>query len=136
MQAFHDGNFYIGNFGSFPASGISNIYRVTPGGQISVFATGFNMILGIAFDQPGRLYVHENTTNNPFPTPGTGDIIRVDPSGTRQVIASGLNLPTGMTFGPDGKLYISNWGFGGDPGDGQILQISFKCDEVRGEEQK
>ena len=134
VQAYYKGNFYFGNLDTFPAPpGGSAIYKVTPAGQISTVATGFNMILGIAFDHLGGLYVLESTTNNPFPTPGTGDIIRIDPSGTRQVIISGLNLPTGMTFGPDGKLYVSNVGFGPAAiGGGEILQISFKCDEIRG----
>jgi sugar lactone lactonase YvrE len=133
-MAFYQGNFYVGNLSTFPAvPGISSVYKITPGGQISVYATGFNMVLGLAFDQLGGLYVLENTTNNPFPTPGTGDIVRIDPSGSKQVITSGLNLPTGMTFGPDGKLYVSNWGFGPPAiGGGEIVQISFKCDEIRG----
>jgi hypothetical protein len=135
VQAFYHGNFYVGNLDTLPfPPGGSGIYKITPGGQISTFATGFNAVLGVAFDQLGGLYVLENTTNNPFPTPNTGDIIRVDPSGARQVIVSGLNLPTGMTFGPDGKLYVSNVGYGPDAiGGGQILQISFKCDEIRGD---
>ena len=120
----------------FPAGGISSIYKITPNGQVSVFATGFNMILGVAFDQLGGLYVLENSTGNPFPTPGTGDIVRVDPSGTRRIIYSGLNLPTGIAFGPDNKLYVSNWGFGPPAiGGGQILQISFDCDQLKGEVQ-
>ena len=132
-QTYYKGNFYFGNLDTFPAPhGASGIYKVTPAGQISTVATGFNTILGVVFDQLGGLYVLENTTNNPFPTPNTGDIIRIDPSGERQAIVSGLNFPTGMTFGPDGKLYVSNVGYGGNPGDGQILQISFKCDEIRG----
>ena len=131
-QIHYNGNFYFGNLDTFPAPhGASGIYKVTPAGQISTVATGFNMVLGVAFDQLGGLYVLENTTNNPFPTPNTGDIIRIDPSGTRQTIVSGLNFPTGMTFGPDGKLYVSNVGYGGNPGDGQILQISFKCDFIQ-----
>ena len=134
-MSFYQGNFYVGNLSPFPAApGVSNIYRITPAGQISVVATGFNMVLGLAFDKLGGMYVLENTTNNPFPTPGTGDIVRVDKSGTRQVITSGLFLPTGMTFGPDGKLYVSNWGFGPPAiGGGQILQISFKCEEISGD---
>ncbi|MEO8416288.1 MAG: ScyD/ScyE family protein [Ginsengibacter sp.] len=134
VLAFHNNNFYVGNLDTFPAPhGESSIYKITPGGQISVFATGFNMILGIAFDKADGLYVLENSTNNPFPTPGTGDIVRIDPAGNRQVITSGLFLPTGMTFGPDGKLYVSNWGFGPPAiGGGQVLQISFKCEEVSG----
>ena len=130
-QTFHNGNFYVGNLGTFPASG-SHVYKITPSGQVSVFASGFSMILGIAFDEMGGMYVLENTTNNPFPTPGTGDVVRIDASGSKQVIASGLNFPTAMTFGPDGKLYISNWGFGMPPGGGQILQVSFICENIQG----
>jgi len=137
-QVFYNGNFYVGNLDTFPAPhGGASIFKITPAGQISTFATGFNMILGVAFDQLGGLYVLENTTNNPFPTPNTGDIIRVDPSGERQVIVSELNLPTAITFGPDGKLYVSNVGYGPDAiGGGQILQITFKCDEIRGDMKK
>jgi hypothetical protein len=29
-----------------------------------------------------------------------------------------------MTLGPDGALYVSNLGFGGPPGAGQILRIT------------
>ena len=132
VQAYFRGNFYVGNLDTFPAPpGGSKIIKITPDGKVSDFATGFNMILGVAFDQSGGLYVLENTTGNPFPTPGTGDIVRIDPSGTRQVITSGLNLPTGITIGPDGKLYVSNWGYGAPAGGGEILQISFKCEFVQ-----
>ena len=93
------------------------VFKITPTGQISVFAKGFTTILGVAFDSAGRLYVLENTTGagNQFPTPGTGKVIRIDPSGNRTLIASGLFLPTAMTFGPDGALYVSAVGFGPPP---------------------
>jgi hypothetical protein len=138
VQAYYKGDFYIGNLDTFPAPhGGSGIYKVTPSGHISTVATGFNMILGIAIDQYGGIYVLESTTNNPFPTPNTGDIVRLDPSGERQVITSGLNFPTGMTFGPDNKLYVSNVGFGPmGIGGGQVLQIGFKCEEVQGYDPK
>ena len=126
-MAWHHGNFFVGNLSTFPITGKSSIYMITPTGQISVVATGFSAILGVLFDKEGGMYVLENTTGNPFPTPGTGDIIRVDPSGERQTLVSGLNLPTGMTFGPDEKIYVSNWGFGAGPGNGQILQIDITC---------
>lgn len=136
-QTFYDGNFYVGNLDLFPlVAGSSNIYKISPDGQSSVYATGFNAVLGVAFDQTGSMYVLENFTNNPFPTPGTGDVIRVDRSGNRQVIVSGLNLPTAMTFGPDGKLYISNWGYGMPPGGGEILQVTLSCDQIHGKMQK
>jgi hypothetical protein len=131
---YHNGYFFVGNLGKFPITGISNIYQISLDGQIKVYASGFSSIVSIAFDNHDRLYVLENTVGAPIPTPGLGDVVRVDPSGKRQVIVSGLNLPTAMTFGPDGRLYISNWGIEPPPvkGIGQIVQISFKCEEVMG----
>jgi hypothetical protein len=126
-QIFHDGNFYVGNLDTYPLSDLSAIYKITPGGQISVVASGFSAVLGITFDEVGGMYILENTTGNPTPTPGTGDIIRIDPSGTKMTIASGLNFPTAMTFGPDNKLYVSIWGFGGAPGMGEIWQFDVTC---------
>lgn len=127
-STFHDGNFYVGNLDLFPiVAGSASVFKITPGGQISVFATGFTTILGLRFDELGGMYVLENTTGNPFPTPGTGDIIRVDPSGERLAIVSGLNVPTSIEFGPDKKLYVSNGGFGAPPGAGEILQIDVTC---------
>ena len=123
--AYH-GNIYVGNLNVFPiAPGVSSIFKITPGGQIKVVATGLNTVLGLVIDQQDRMYVLENTVGAPFPTPGLGRILRIDPSGSQTVIASGLSLPTGMTMGPDGKLYVSNWGFGPPAsGGGQILQIT------------
>ncbi|MEJ7685030.1 MAG: ScyD/ScyE family protein [Segetibacter sp.] len=128
VVAHHKGNFYVGNLNPFPIKdGSSSIYKITPGGDVSVWATGFTTILGIAFDKQDRLYVLQNTTNNPFPTPGAGSIVRVDASGARETITSGLTLPTGLTIGPDGNLYVSNIGFGPTAiGGGQVLQISLR----------
>jgi hypothetical protein len=32
-------------------------------------------------------------------------------------------FPTAMTAGPDDNLYVSNFGYGGPPGAGQIVKI-------------
>jgi hypothetical protein len=124
MTYFH-GNFYVGNLGVFPqVVGSSNIYKVTPGGQISITASGFDMVLGVAFDRWGRMYVLEMTAGNPAPVPNTGRVTRVDPSGARKIVADGLLFPTGMTLGPDGDLYISDAGFGlPAAGFGSILKV-------------
>lgn len=127
-MVFHNGDFYVGNLNTFPiGTGRSDIYKITPGGKISVYATGFSTVLGVLFDEAGGLYVLESTTGKPYPTPGTGDVIRIDQDGSRMTIASGLNLPTAMTFGPDEALYVSNWGYGGAPGMGQILKFDITC---------
>ncbi|MEO7119914.1 MAG: ScyD/ScyE family protein [Ginsengibacter sp.] len=137
--AFHEGNFYMGNLDTFPVvKGQSGIYKITPGGSVQPLMHGFTTVLGIDFDQQGRLYVLENSTvDGQGPTPNTGDIVRVDLSGKKEIIVSGLAQPTGMTFGPDGKLYVSNKGFGpGSTGGGEILQITFKCEYVQGDAKK
>jgi sugar lactone lactonase YvrE len=85
-------------------------------------------VLGIAFDEEGRLYALESMTAPGFPGPsqvGTGTIVRIDSSGRTRTIASGLSFPTAMTFGPDGALYVSNMGFAG-PGAGQILRVEVR----------
>jgi len=115
----NNGNFFVGNL--IPASnGSSNVYKITPDGQINIFARGFSAILGVAFDTQNRLYVLENVEGGP----GAGDIIRITPPNKKEVIASGLSAPTAMTFGPDGKLYVSNVGFGAGKGEGQVVQIT------------
>jgi sugar lactone lactonase YvrE len=122
--AYH-GNFYISNLGTFPQdAGSSNVWKVTPSGQIRRDAGGFNLVLGLAFDHRDRMYVLE-TSAPPAPTPGTGRIVRVSSNGkSREVIVDGLFFATGMTFGPDGNLYVSNVGFGPPPvGMGQILKV-------------
>ncbi|GAC1397388.1 MAG: hypothetical protein NVS4B12_27330 [Ktedonobacteraceae bacterium] len=120
---FHHGNFYVGNLDTFPIMGDSKVLKITPDGQISTVVTGLSTVLGVAFDREGRLYILENTTNNPFPTPGTGVVLRMTSSGTLETIASHLTFPTAMTFGLDGELYVSTFGFGFPPGAGQIVRI-------------
>jgi hypothetical protein len=135
VLAYHHGNFYVGNLGVFPQSaGASKVWKVTPGGEISVAATGFNMVLGLTFDRSGRMYVLQSS-QAPAPTPGTGSVIRVDRDGTQHTIVTGLSLASGMTFGPDGDLYISNIGFGPPPvGLGQILKVRLPPDRHHGDD--
>lgn len=125
--SYHSGNFYIGNLNTFPiVPGSSKVLRVTPNGSVQTYRTGFTTVVGVTFDNLGRMYVLENTTTAGEPSPGHGDIVRVQ-DGRREVIADHLALPTAMTFGPDGALYVSNLGFGppASPpnGPGQILRI-------------
>ncbi|HEY5407503.1 MAG TPA: ScyD/ScyE family protein [Ginsengibacter sp.] len=126
---YHNGDFYFGTLTPFPiVPGAANVYKLSANGSYSVYASGFTAILGIAFDNDNRLYVLE-TIGVDSGTPGLSKIVRVDADGTIETIASGLNFPSAMTFGPDGNLYVSAWGIG-PPGNGQILQISFKCEYV------
>jgi len=123
--AYDGTNFFISNLDTFPIKdGSSKIMKITPSGTLTTAYIGFTTVLGLAFDNKGRLYVLENTTGNPFPTPGTGRVVRINGKNSRTVIATGLTLPTGMTYGPDGNLYVSNVGFGPPPaGLGEVVKI-------------
>ncbi len=123
--AYH-GNFFFGNLGTFPITpGTEKILKLTPSGQLTTRVTGLTTVLGLDFDDQGRMYVLESMTVAGFPGPsevGTGTILRIDHSGKVETIATGLTFPTAMRFGPDGALYVSNLGFAG-PGAGQILRV-------------
>ena len=117
-------DFYVGNLLTFPLLGDSSkIYKVTPGGDVSIYASGFTGVLGVAFDNLNRLYVLETSAGG-GPTPMTGRVVRINKDNSRVVIIDKLFFPTAMTFGPDGALYISNMGFG--PPTGQILKVVIK----------
>ena len=134
-MVYHNGSFYFGTLGKFPiVQGQAGVYKLSPDGSYSLFASDLTTVLGIAFDDHDRLYVLESTVGADELTPGLGEVIRIDPNGSRHLITNGLHLPSAMTFGPDGKLYISDWGIG-PPGLGQIVQVSFKCELVQGDKQ-
>lgn len=122
-----DGNFYVSNLGVYPVTaGAESIYKVTPDGQVSVFAKGLTAVLGLEFGPDGGLYALEMSGEHagdlPF-APGTGRVVRVEADGSLTPIATGLMTPTGMTFGPDGNIYVSISGFGAPPGAGEIVKV-------------
>src|SRR5439155_1453824 len=75
---YHDGNFYVGTLLPFPptSTGQAKILKITPQGQVSVFAPGLTTVLGVAFDAQGRLYALETiSVAGEMPTPGTGRVV-------------------------------------------------------------
>ncbi|MGZ5957293.1 MAG: hypothetical protein ACXWLI_02660, partial [Myxococcaceae bacterium] len=137
-----DGRFFIGNLNTFPVTpGSSHVYRVTQHGRIRIDTSNVTTVLGVAFDDRGRLYVLEMSPAAGGPTPFIGRVLRFERDDrddrdddhdrdhaacnrSPEVIADGLAFPTAMTFGPDGRLYVSNFGFGFPGGAGQIVRIT------------
>jgi hypothetical protein len=125
----YHGNLYLGNLNVFDpgANGHSNIWKLTPSGELSLVAGGLTAVLGVAFHN-GTLYALESFTGFFAPAPfeaGTGMVVRLnDTTGQWEPVATGLTFPTAMAFGPDGNLYVSNFGYGAAPGAGQIVRVT------------
>ena len=117
-----DGAYYVGESTGVPfAAGAARIYRVVEGMEPEVYLEGFKMIVDLAFDDDGTLYVLQFATGPVFFT-GPGELIRIAPDGSRSVVLGGLDFPTSLAVGVDGALYVTNHGIA--PGLGEVLRIS------------
>jgi hypothetical protein len=132
-----DGALYVGELGGDPFNvGTESIYRVVPGHQPEVVASGLTAVSDIAFDNNGNLLALEidqaglndpGTASGGLPTPGA--IIRVGPNGQQTTLVStGLEFPTGLAVGPGNVAYVSNFGIlsaTGGPGglSGQVVSV-------------
>jgi len=81
-----------------PASG--NIYKFTPDGTRSTFASGLGPE-GLAFDIAGNLFEADWTW---------GNIYKFTTDGTRSTFASGLFTPFGLAFDSAGNLFVADSG--------------------------
>ena len=98
-----DGNIYVADFGNFlnNANG-TTVYKVTPQGAVSTFATGFTGASGNDFDASGNL-IQANIA--------AGRIDRISPSGVRTTIANtSLQGPVGVAVASNGDIFVANCG--------------------------
>jgi hypothetical protein len=77
------------------------VFRWTPSGQLSTFASGLYAPQVLAFDTADNLYV-SNMGYNIF----TDTILRFTPGGARSTFASGLFNTAGMAFDSAGNLFV------------------------------
>ena len=96
-----DGNAYVADFGAaLNTNGGNTVYRVTPDGTTTVFATGFIGASGNAFDAEGNLYQSNIGGNR---------ISKVTPNGDVTTYATtGIVAPVGVTVDADGNVYNTN----------------------------
>jgi sugar lactone lactonase YvrE len=86
-------NVFVSNYSN------GNIYKITPSGVQSVFASGMDFPDGLAFNSAGDMFV-ANTANNS----GPGYITEITPGGTQSTFASGID-PHGLAFNSSGDLF-------------------------------
>lgn len=77
------------------------LYKISPGGTVSTFATGLGFPQVVVCDTSGNLYVDDSGTDKV----GTGFIYKLTPAGVRSTFASGLSQPEGMAFDATGNLF-------------------------------
>ena len=129
-----DGAYYVGELTAFPPTpGAANIYRLDSAGAApEVCLSGFTLIIDIAFDNRGNLYVlqygpqgtvHRIAPHRPAASGGAhqSGICAQYAAGERDILVSGLTNATALAVGPDGAVYISNRGI--FPGTGQVIRI-------------
>lgn len=78
------------------SSGNGAIFKFTPDGKKSTFASGLSLPFGLAFDGIGNLWAVEGFG---------GMILKFTPDGSESIFATGLSSPHGLAF--DGKAISS-----------------------------
>jgi hypothetical protein len=120
-----DGAYYVGQLTGFPfPPGGANVFRVEPGEEPTVYASGFTNIIDLAFDRAGNLYVLEIDQDSLlFGEDLAGRLVRVNTDGSQDVIVeTGLFAPGGLAIGPDGDAYVTTCTV--CPGGGSVVRIT------------
>ncbi len=104
MEVDAEGNVYTADFGATLSQGPpgTRVFRITPEGDVSVFAEGLQGASGNTMDASGDFY-QSNIAGN--------SISRIAPDGTVAPFATeGLGAPVGLVFDLDGNLMVANCG--------------------------
>ena len=92
-------NIYVSCYGN------GTIDKIDSSGNKSVFASGLNKPVGLAFDSRGNLWAAEGGTGGN----GDGAIDKFDSTGNRSIFASGFNSLQSLAFDSSGNLYVSSY---------------------------
>ncbi|MCK4819399.1 hypothetical protein KA005_26740 [bacterium] len=77
---------------------MGRIYKITPLGDITIFAKGFQLPGEMAFDASGNLYVANGLKSG---------ISRITPSGEKTVLLRDIKRAGGLAIAPDGKIFVT-----------------------------
>ena len=82
-----------------------SIYKFTPNGVRSTFASGLKSPFALAFDSAGNLFVADAGDGNA----GSGAIYKFTPAGVRTTFASGYLFPLVLAFDSAGNLFVAEF---------------------------
>lgn len=120
-----DGAAYVSQLTGFPFPvGGSSIWRVAPGEEPTVYASGFTNVVDLAFGPDGTLWVLEFAHNGLLSGDITGGLLSVAPGGGEPTLVAtdGLMAPGGVAVDADGTVYVSNGSV--MPGGGAIVTLN------------
>jgi sugar lactone lactonase YvrE len=83
-------------------SSFDRVYRITQGGEVSVFFRGLGRPMGLAFDRENNLYVAASYG-------GRRGIARITPEGRAEIVLSGSGL-VGLALQPSGRAILATTG--------------------------
>lgn len=100
---------YVGQLTGFPfPPGEAAVFRIVPGQEPTVYASGFTNVIDVAFADDGSLYVLEISHFGLLSGDPRGGLWRVPAGGgTPQLLTTDLILPGGIAVANDGSLYVS-----------------------------
>jgi DNA-binding beta-propeller fold protein YncE len=97
------GNIFVANSGTtFHDNRGREVYKVTPEGAVSLFASGFLYATGNTFDSQGNLYQSSFDANRVDKISPDGDVTEF--AGASEGVAN----PTALAFDSQGNLYVAN----------------------------
>jgi hypothetical protein len=94
-----EGNIYVTYSGKRGQKSPVSVYKITPKGAVTPFATEILNATGLAFSMTGDLFVSSRFE---------GNIFTVDPTGKTDLFIEGMGIATGMAFDRDGNLYVGD----------------------------
>ena len=92
-----------------PINGAGKIYKLTPNGLRTTFASGLDVPIALAFDSAGNLFVVN--VYNALPVPSydpRGTIYKFTPAGGRTTFALGFPHSGGVAFDNAGNLFVAD----------------------------
>ena len=98
-----------------PGRGIPNLIKITPDGELSIFATGLGGPNGVWADSKGNFFTSNYRSNN---------INKITPSGEVSIFASNLNGPAHLVINDADEIFVTEFGANFSGTGSRVLKFS------------